>query len=621
MSNTLLSLDKELVMYLDHFGLHSYPFATTPDPDRFCATGGRDTLLNALLASLLTGEGWLVVLGASGSGKSTLCRLLGRRLPQGVRAAQLADPEVTPETLIPALLRAFRFAPGDDDSRTPRETLSEHLEQLHRKGEQALLLIDDAHLLPISTLERLYQLTPPESDTARIQVLFLAQPGFEARLQQATGHPFRDPYTTWLTLSPLTASQTEAYLDARLRLAGFQGTRLFAPGAVRRIHRVAKGQPRAINRLAHMAMIHAHGEAALQITTSHANRAGASDAPSLFFFDWLRPVAATAAFALLLAVGVNLQASWSTTPLTTMMPALSALLPTEFITALTPAFSSASTASDPERSPRIAAAEPLRTLQSDDRAANEPSPSPSETIRTAHETRFPFSQIDDRPPPAAEAQSPSPPESARIAHDESPPVSPIDDRPRLPPSVAENKSPSPPEKSRTAPAAPPADAKDPDRPIQVPDEQLFLADALDHHQPVPKTTAASRAGAIPPRLQPNDPLEETILASHRWLKQGDAQHYTIQLLLMRDENGLKKLQRQLSAIQPPLAPLDLKVFRLKDGNLLVYLNECSNAVACEALMNRLPLELRSNNPSVRSLARLRSTVQKLALDPSASGPV
>ncbi|MBF0341413.1 MAG: hypothetical protein HQL95_10700, partial [Magnetococcales bacterium] len=155
-----------------------------------------------------------------------------------------------------------------------------------------------------------------------------------------------------------------------------------------------------------------------------------------------------------------------------------------------------------------------------------------------------------------------------------------------------------------------------EKPIQVPDELLFLADAMQKNQAAPATrNRAAPSGA--PYIKPDDPLREAILASHRWLENGNEDHYTIQLMLLKDPKGLEKLVDQLTAIQPSPGEMDLKVFRLKDGKILVYLNECPSSTACEALLRRLPVELRANHPTIRTLARLKSTVRKLAM--AASG--
>jgi MSHA biogenesis protein MshM len=63
----------------------------------------------------------------------------------------------------------------------------------------------------------------------------------------------------------LDSREVPAYLNHRLRVAGFQGQNLFADTAVKLIHRASKGVPRIINLLAHKALLSGYGKGVSQI--------------------------------------------------------------------------------------------------------------------------------------------------------------------------------------------------------------------------------------------------------------------------------------------------------------------------------------------------------------------
>ncbi|MBF0190379.1 MAG: AAA family ATPase [Magnetococcales bacterium] len=548
-------------MYLDHFGLQGFPFAPTPDPERFFPGGGRAEILNALRAAILADEGFIQVIGPPGSGKTMLCRALCQQLPPATHAALLLHPNLPPEALIPAILGEFRFpAPNRNDPLALRQTLLNHLALLHRQGARALLLIDEAHGMPLATLEALRLLGNMETGRAKLlQVVLFAQPVLEQTLQAVPNHPFLERITTRLTLEPLTAQESALYLNARLRSAGFQGKRLFTPMAAWGIHLASSGCLHRINRLANRAMQRACADSKRVVKAGHVLWAVRQDSAYAPIARRLRPVLASAGAVALLAAGLWFHPWPSSTPgsLPSPVARMTESPPASPMAARPPEPTAVAGAADPTRMAArppeptavAGAADPTR-MAARTSTLSAPAPeSPATTVATRDEARIPLSG------------------NARVLPEETP--------------------------------------------IPVPDEMLFLADASGKPDPSDPGVAAVPL-ANTPYLKPDDPFKEAILASHRWLEQSEDTHHTIQLIQLRNEHGLQTLADQLAAIHPSPGPMDLKLFRLKDNTLLIHLNECPTAVACEALMNRLPLSLRSNRPSVRSLARLKSTVQKLA---------
>jgi MSHA biogenesis protein MshM len=89
----------------------------------------------------------------------------------------------------------------------------------------------------------------------------------------------RQRITFQYRLSALNAEEVDHYLSHRLRVAGYRGSRLFAPAAVRRMHRVSRGIPRLINIVAHKALLLAFGEGMQQVHPHHV-RIAAADTPA-----------------------------------------------------------------------------------------------------------------------------------------------------------------------------------------------------------------------------------------------------------------------------------------------------------------------------------------------------
>ena len=155
-----------MTMYLEHFGLREAPFRITPHTEFFFAGANRGATLEALLYAITAGEGMVKVTGEVGSGKTMLCRVLMERLPRDRRdhLPRGAEPHARRDA------RRDRRATwaSRPRARTPRKlvrALQEKLIEVHAAGQQVVALIDEAHAMPLATLEEIRLLSNLETDT------------------------------------------------------------------------------------------------------------------------------------------------------------------------------------------------------------------------------------------------------------------------------------------------------------------------------------------------------------------------------------------------------------------------------------------------------------------------
>ncbi|MBF0260801.1 MAG: AAA family ATPase [Magnetococcales bacterium] len=589
-------------MYLHHFGLRDLPFTLTPDTGRFFPGAGREENLKSILAALTEGEGMVRVVGAPGTGKTMLCRMLCTGLPRHYRPALLLHPDLGPNSLLAALLKEFRVPVAEGiEPWNARQLLLNHLLILHRAGQRALLIIDEAHALPAASIEALRLLGNLETGHAKLlQIVLFAHERFENIKNPREARPILERVLTRVTLQPFNAQQTAHYLHARLVAAGREGNSPFTPLAARFIHLGSGGCPRRIHLLAHQALRQAHEDESSRVGSIHVWRAMAQDTPFAPLTQGYRPLIAGVFLTALLAAGIaprylisspaieQARLEQPAAPLSETPPIRNngpePIIETTHIASK--AIAKADTGPEPRDeavAKRSDAAPPSKTvIQEPPAPRNRPSDSPSSAARLAPEVQAPVKPLEMAARPAAEAQTPVKPVgmAARLAPEAQTPLQPVG--------------------MAVKPVA----------------RKTATPDGAPSIRPVATHPTRSTATDSLPYLKENDPFGEAILASHRWLKEGNDRHYTIQLMLLTHDRGLELLTDQLAAIQPPPGELDLKLFRLKDDTLLVHLNECPSALACEALMNRLPVAMRSNHPSVRSLARVKTTIHKLGLAPS-----
>ncbi len=268
-------------MYEAHFGLREPPFGITPDTSFAYACNSHQEALNTLLVAARNGEGFMKVTGEVGTGKTLLCRRFLATLDARFVSAYVPNPYLEPRTLMFALADELGIVlPREADQHQLLKELSRALLNFARQGKTVVVCLDEAQAMPQETLEALRLLTNLETEKRKLlQVVLFGQPELDERLAHAAVRQLRQRITFQYRLSALNAEEVDHYLAHRLRVAGYRGSRLFAPAAVRRMHRVSRGVPRLINIIAHKALLLAFGEGLQQVHPHHV-RIAAADTPA-----------------------------------------------------------------------------------------------------------------------------------------------------------------------------------------------------------------------------------------------------------------------------------------------------------------------------------------------------
>jgi len=134
--------------------------------------------------------------------------------------------------------------------RSASQTAQSVLDELARSGRSEILILDEAHRLPYSTLDELRLLSNLDFDRTPPFALILAgQPPLREALAQAELASLHQRLAIRASLAPLTEQESVDYLDRRLRAAGARST-LFRPQAAARVFEKTRGVPRLINNLA-----------------------------------------------------------------------------------------------------------------------------------------------------------------------------------------------------------------------------------------------------------------------------------------------------------------------------------------------------------------------------------
>jgi type II secretory pathway predicted ATPase ExeA len=253
-------------LYLQHFGLREPPFRITPHTDFFFTGANRGPTLDALIYAITQDEGIVKVTGEVGSGKTMLCRMLLERLPENVETLYLANPSLSRQEILGAIADELGIPTDGKATHSLTRALQDALIERYAEGKRVVLLIDEAHAMPAESLEEIRLLSNLESKAAKLlQIALFAQPELDERLAAMDMRQLRERITQHFNLAPLRQDDVAAYIEFRLRAAGYHGPNPFTAEAVTMIAKISEGLSRRINILADKAMLAAYSSGTHQV--------------------------------------------------------------------------------------------------------------------------------------------------------------------------------------------------------------------------------------------------------------------------------------------------------------------------------------------------------------------
>ncbi len=261
-------------MYLEHFGLTEPPFKITPITDFFFSGANRGEILDALIYAIKDSEGIIKVSGEVGSGKTMLCRMLLDRLPSNIKAIYLTNPSMSRDELLYAIADRLDLNLEGQRVNIILQTLLNQLEAMYARGERCVVLVDEAHAMPLDTLEELRLLYNLQVGKHKlIQIVLFGQPELDEKLDQSNMRQLKDRIVHHFSIQPISRKVINDYLMFRMRAAGYKGPDIFSTAAVLYIGKASQGLMRRVNILADKALLAAFVGNAHRIEARHVQAA------------------------------------------------------------------------------------------------------------------------------------------------------------------------------------------------------------------------------------------------------------------------------------------------------------------------------------------------------------
>jgi MSHA biogenesis protein MshM len=573
-------------MYLSHFGLNEPPFRITPHTDFFFEGANRGATLGALLYAISHEEGIIKITGEVGSGKTMLCRVLIERLPVHVETIYLANPSLSRDEILHTIADDLRVSVEGRRTTVLLRALQEDLIKRYAAGKRVVVLIDEAHAMPLETLEEIRLLSNLESNRHKLlHIVLFGQPELDEHLALANMRQIKERIIHSFKLEPLVRDDITQYIEFRMRAAGYKGPSIFTSAALKIISQASEGLTRRVNILADKSLLAAFADGTHQITVKHA-RAAVRDS-EFRRMTRARSVWAIAAVGAAAGLLIGLFFHYFSAPQSVPF--------TGAVVTVAPAVPASPQKADPK--PPTIAAPPSATSTTESAMPGSSAKEGEQALTSAAAPRE-MTDSPRAPEPASggavEAKAPA----GAGAGGASPPT---------PPGSASAPS--------TA-SSPPTDAKAPARTV-VSAASPSAAPAATRDTPAAPTPASASAPEQPTAntqvLAPEGAAARArFMATQEWLKTAPEKRYAIELLTVRRGKGdiLEDFVRQLGQL---LDRDSVHVYSVKVEGAqyyaVAYGNYASVADTVTA-MGQLPETLKARAPYPRSFGLMRSQNQQ-----------
>jgi general secretion pathway protein A len=248
-------------MYASFFGFRENPFNLTPDPRYLFLSQYHKEALEILLDAIRKRKGLVTVTGDIGTGKTTLCRTLLKELDSSTKSALIFNSFISDLEILETISQEFAVE-KTSIARTKKDyfaALNRFLLQTFHRGDNAVLLIDEAQNLSSSVLRQILRLCELEAAGEKlIQVILVGQSELSEVLALPSLKVLSERIKATYYLKPLEPNDIGRYINHRLGVAGGGGNVQFTEGASGKIYSYSGGNPRRINAVCDRALLIAY---------------------------------------------------------------------------------------------------------------------------------------------------------------------------------------------------------------------------------------------------------------------------------------------------------------------------------------------------------------------------
>jgi general secretion pathway protein A len=237
-------------MYCRYYNLKERPFNVTSDPAFFFLSSSHREAFAHLAYGVSQRKGIIAISGEIGAGKTTLCHVfLNQAQQENIKTAFIINPNFSTKELLEAIVVDF----GISTSRKTKLSLVAHLNQFlleeNARGNNAVLIIDEAQNLKANQLEEIRLLSNLETDKDKLlQIVLIGQPELKFKLNLENLIQLQQRVAVRYHIKPLEGRELNDYINHRLKIAGLNLDSIhFTDEALGAIYNFSGGIPRLVN--------------------------------------------------------------------------------------------------------------------------------------------------------------------------------------------------------------------------------------------------------------------------------------------------------------------------------------------------------------------------------------
>jgi putative secretion ATPase (PEP-CTERM system associated) len=253
-------------MYCSYFNLTCKPFDLVPNPEFIFLSKTHKKAINYLDYGIRERVGFILLTGEVGSGKTTIIRELINKHLERVVLAKVFNTKVNSEQLLSMINDDFDLPVQGKDKVEMLRDLNHFLVDQYGKGNQPLLIIDEAQNLGLETLEEIRMLSNLETADAKLlQIILVGQPELQTLLSRPELRQLRQRISIKSNLQTLNRQEVEEYIFHRLQVAGNRDALSFNSQALDLLFIHCCGIPRLINIICDFLLLAAFAEEVQEI--------------------------------------------------------------------------------------------------------------------------------------------------------------------------------------------------------------------------------------------------------------------------------------------------------------------------------------------------------------------
>ncbi len=218
---------------------------------RYYLTPELNQRINLICHLIQNSEQLLLILAEAGYGKTALLNQLKKTAENQHEHWWIynhtSTPAISPETFVSKVLTAFNVRHDGKPVKELQDSLRNHIAATRYNGQLPVLLIDDAHKLPLATLKLIIELAMQGESLTKMRIVLFCEPQISSILATPEFKIVHNTLVHNLDIPAFSKTQVRDYLQFYIKNSSYRNTHPFTSEIIKKIYKESEGVPEEIN--------------------------------------------------------------------------------------------------------------------------------------------------------------------------------------------------------------------------------------------------------------------------------------------------------------------------------------------------------------------------------------